>query len=79
MSYLANLPLASFVHKSTVATGILGVENKLQPACATHWNSQVKLIRSAWQVPEEKLDSIDGAPTVGVYDANILKDFLEIF
>ena len=70
--------LVSFIHKSTVATDILEGERRVQTACATRWNSQVKMIRSVLEIPEAKLSSLEGAPTIGAYDRNLLKDMLEI-
>ena len=68
----------SFILKSTLATDILEGKRCVQIACATRWNSQVKMIRSVLEIPEAKLSSLERAPTIGAYDYNLLKDMLEI-
>ena len=67
----------SFIHKSTIAIDILEGERHVQTAFATRWNSQLK-IHSVLQIPEAKLSSLEGAPTIGACDCNLLKDMLEI-
>ena len=69
--------IVNHVHKSTVATELLADEPRLQPANATRWNSQMKMIRSVLKTSEEKLNQLD-APTLGAYERNILRDMAEI-
>lgn len=70
--------LVSHVHRSTVASDILEGEKMIETSCATRWNSEVKMIRSVLCVPKEKLNKIEGIPTIGAYDRNILTDMLQI-
>ncbi len=70
--------IVAFVHRSTVATGVLDGEKRLQAANATRWNSQVKMIRSVLAVSENKLRQLDTSATLGIYERNILQDMLEI-
>lgn len=69
--------LVSFIHKSTcLATDILEGERHVETDCQTRWNSQVKMIRSMLRLPEDKLNKIEGASSLGAYDRNVLRDFL---
>ena len=69
--------IVSFVRKSTIATGILAGEKRLQAMNATRWNSQIKMIRSILEVPESKLKRIE-CPQLSAYDRNLFKDMLDI-
>ena len=47
-------------------------ENRLQPANATRWNSQLTMLRSILKAPKEKLDKLDTA-TLTSYATNQLQ------
>ena len=70
--------LVSHVRKSTIATEILEGEKKLEIANATCWNSQLKMICSILAADPQKLDALEDAPKVTLYERNILKDLIEI-
>ena len=51
--------IVSHVRKSIHATDILEGEKRLQAANATRWNSQLKIIRSVLEAPDEKIKLLD--------------------
>ena len=51
-----------YVRQSLLATEILEGEKRLQTANATRWNSQLIMIRSILNIPEEKLNKLDSTP-----------------
>ena len=51
--------IVSHVRKSIHATNILEGEKRLQAANATRWNSQLKMIRSVLEAPDEKIKLLD--------------------
>ena len=53
--------LVSFVRRSTVAADVLRGEKRLQASNTTRWNSQLKIIRSIFEVPESKLAELEEA------------------
>ena len=67
----------SYVHKSTVGSEILEAENQLQTANDTHWNSQLKMIRSVLKCPESKLNQLETVH-LSAYERNILKEMVVI-
>ena len=50
--------IVSHVRRSAHATDLLDGEKKLQAANATHWNSQVKMVRSILNMPADKLSTL---------------------
>ena len=51
--------IINFVRKSVNASEILEGEKKLQASNATLWNSQLYMIKSILNVPEEKLNKTE--------------------
>ena len=51
-----------YVRQSLLGTEILEGEKRLQTANATRWNSQLIMIRSIFNIPEEKLNKLDSTP-----------------
>ena len=70
--------LVSYVHRSTAATEILQGHCKLEPANATRWNSQVKMLRSILRVPEDIIEQLDysGKPTK--YERKVMQEVCDI-
>ena len=68
----------SFVRRSTIATDILGTENRLQADNITRWNSQLKMIKSVLTIPETRLSELEGPPNLSHHDRNILQDIVNI-
>ena len=68
----------SHVRKSTVATEILEEEKKLQIANSTRWNSQLGMVKSILAIDPKKLDELQDAPKIMLYERNVLKDIIEI-
>lgn len=50
--------IVSFARHSVLASDMLEGEKRLQTANVTRWNSQLQMIRSVLDIPEEKLNSI---------------------
>ena len=70
--------LASFTQRSTIATDALKEEKRPQNDNDTRWNSQLKMIRSVFAIPESKLSELNGTPKLSTYDHNVLRDIVEI-
>ena len=70
--------LVSFVRRSTVAADVLRGEKRLQASNTTRWNSQLKMIRSIFEVPESKLAELEEAPKLTTHEKNVLRDIMEI-
>lgn len=51
--------IVTYVRKSVHATEVLQDFNRLQAANATRWNSQLTMINSVLNIPEDKLNMID--------------------
>ena len=68
----------SHVRKSTVATEILEEEKKLQIANSTRWNSQLRMVKSILAIDPKKLDELQDAPKITLYERNVLNDIIEI-
>ena len=69
--------IVAHVHRSTIATATLEGEKTLKLANATHWNSQLKMIKFILAITSTKLDSLD-APKLTAYEGNIIKEIIEI-
>ena len=69
--------IVSHVRKSTIAKDHLEGEKVLQIANATHWNLQLKMLRSIVAVPSEKLDSLD-TQKLTAYERSVIKEIIEI-
>ena len=69
--------IVSHVRKSTIAKDHLEGEKVLQIANATHWNSQLKMLRSIVAVPPDKLDSLDTQKQTA-YERNVIKEIIEV-
>lgn len=72
--------LVSHIRKSTHATDLLMDQRRVQAANATRWNSEVKMIRSVLQIPQDKLDQleVDKQHKLSLYDRNCLQDLCDI-
>ena len=73
--------LVSHVRKSTIAAEALEGGCRLQPANETRWNSQLVMIRSILNVPEDKLrdiDSIHPAILLTTYERGILQELCDM-
>lgn len=73
--------LVSHIRKSTHATDLLRDHRRVQAANATRWNSEIKMIRSVLQIPQDKLDQLDldKAHKLTLYERNCLQDLCDIF
>ena len=69
--------IVSHVRQSTTASDIMDNEKKLQANNVTRWNSQMKMIRSVLDAPDEKLEQLKTAKLT-TYEKNILRDLAEI-
>lgn len=70
--------IAGHIRKSTAATEVLEAENRVQIANATRWNSQLVMIRSILNIPEEKLNLIDFSPRLTSYERKLLTEVCQI-
>ena len=73
--------LVSHICKSTHATDLLRDHRRVQTANATRWNSEVKMIRSVLQIPQDKLDQLDldKVHKLTLYERSCLQDLCDIF
>lgn len=69
--------IVSHVKKSIHSSEILESEKRLKAANVTRWNSQLTMIRSILNIPEEKLESLN-TNQLTTYDRKILEDLVEI-
>ena len=63
--------IVSHIRKSIHATDIFEGEKRLQAANPTRWNSQLKMIRSVLEAPDEKIKLLD-VQQLTAYEENIL-------
>ncbi|KAI2659489.1 Zinc finger BED domain-containing protein 4 [Labeo rohita] len=70
--------LVSFCHKSTLATDALEGGHKLQPANATRWNSQLKMLRSVLNVPSDVLAEVHCPIQLTSYELKIIQELCEV-
>lgn len=70
--------LVSFCHKSTLATDALEGGQKLQPANATRWNSQLKMLRSVLNVPSDVLAELNCPIQLTSYELKIIQELCEV-
>ena len=70
--------IVNFVRKSVNASEILEDEKKLQASNATRWNSQLYMIQSILNVPEEKLNSIECNFKLSTYERKLLSELCTI-
>ena len=66
------------MRKSVNASEILEDEKKLQASNATRWNSQLYMIQSILNVPEEKLNSIECNFKLSTYERKLLSELCTI-
>ena len=69
--------IVNHAHKSTVATDVLEGERRLQTACVTRWNSDVRSVRSVLNCPEDKLAQLNTTQLTKL-DRSILTDMLDV-
>ena len=72
------LSFVSFIRKSHHASELLERCHKLQLANATRWNSQLKMIRSVIQIPDDIMDDIDYSNKPSAHEMKLLHDSCEI-
>ena len=70
--------LVSHVRKSHNTTELFESFRKLQPANATRWNSQLKMLRSIMQIPQDLLNQIDESFKLRPHDLKLISDLCEI-
>ena len=63
-----------FVRKSGNASDILEGEKRLQTATVTNWNSQLIMIKSVLNIPEDKLNKVEGASKISSYERKLLSE-----
>lgn len=68
----------AFCHKSTLATDALEGGHKLQPANATRWNSQLKMLRSVFNVPSDVLAELHCPIQLTSYELQIIQELCEV-
>ncbi|KAJ8382634.1 hypothetical protein SKAU_G00034120 [Synaphobranchus kaupii] len=69
--------LTAFCHKSTWATDILEEGFKLQPANATRWNSQLKMMRSVLRVRSEIFAELNCPIQLTPYKLRVMGELCE--
>ena len=69
--------IARKLRKSGIATDTLEHGPRVQTACPTRWNSEVKMIRSVLAQDSTKLDQLDNIPQLSQHERNILQDLLD--
>ena len=70
--------IVSHVRKSTVSTELLEGHCKLQATNVTRWNSEITMIWSELQTPQEKLDQLDTVHKLTHHDRIPLGELCEI-
>ena len=70
--------IVNFVRKSVNASEILEGEKKLQASNATRWNSQLYMIKSILNVPEEKLNKTECKIQLSTYERKLLSELCTI-
>lgn len=69
--------IARKLRKSGIATETLEHGPRVQTACPTRWNSEVKMIRSVLAQDSTKLDQLDNVPQLTQHERNMLQDLLD--
>lgn len=69
--------LVSHVRKSIHASELLEEEKRVQASNATRWNSQLHMIQSVLNIPEQKMEKID-CPGISSYDRKVLLEVTKI-
>ena len=69
--------IVSHVKKSVHASEFLEYYKRVQAFNVTHWNSEVKMIRSVLSIPADKLDQLD-TQKLTYHEGSLLTDLLEI-
>jgi hypothetical protein len=70
--------IVSHTRKSTIAAETLEYNKTLQPANATRWNSQLKMLQSILSIPTDKLEALDDVPKLSAYECNLIKELIDI-
>ena len=70
--------LVAHVRKSVYSSEILESEKRLQAANATRWNSQLRMLKSVLDVPEEKLNETDASVKLTSYERKLLSEICNI-
>ena len=73
----ATKPVAH-VRKSVYPSEILESEKRLQAANSTRWNSQLRMLKSVLDVPEEKLNETDVSVKSTSYERKLLSEICNI-
>jgi hypothetical protein len=69
--------VVSHVRKSVFSSEVLEDENRLQACNATRWNSQMHMIRSMVNIPDEKFEKLECA-SITAYDKKVLCEICKI-
>jgi len=69
--------IVSHARKFTHAAGLLEHDNRLLAANVTWWNSEVKMVRSVLNIPNEKLDRLD-TQKLSHHECTLLADLVEV-
>ncbi|KAJ8315996.1 hypothetical protein KUTeg_006010 [Tegillarca granosa] len=70
--------IVNHVRKSVNASDLLEDCNRLQAANVTRWNSQLHMLRSVLNVPEDKLNKIDYKVKLSSYERKLLQELCNI-
>lgn len=70
--------LVSHVRKSHNTTELFENCRKLQPSNATRWNSQLKMLRSILQIPQDVLNQLEDSIKLRPHDLKLISDLCEI-
>lgn len=70
--------IAVRVRKSLMATDVLEREERIRAANATRWNSQLIMIQSILEIPEDKMNKLEACPKLIAYEHKLLMEICEI-
>lgn len=70
--------IAVRVRKSVMATDILEGEKRIHSANPTRWNSQLILIQSILEIPEDKMNKLEACPKLTAYERKLLMEICEM-
>ncbi|XP_053373931.1 zinc finger BED domain-containing protein 4-like [Mercenaria mercenaria] len=70
--------IAGHIRKSVAASDLLQEENRVQTANATRWNSQLVMIKSILNIPEEKLNLVEYSLKLTSYERKLLSEICKI-
>ncbi len=70
--------LVKKVRHSALVSELLENDKKLVMSCATRWNTQLAMLRSVLQLPEDSLEKLDSDIRPSRYELKMMQEVLEI-